>query len=412
MALVAYALTTVNKLLSFMGQVLPEEDLLRVHHPGTGVTSATVAVTATEITLVTNLGTDNVLFTANATTTAMAAAINALSGDWSATVISGRGASNPADLSLLSATSAFLIAAEQYLIGLNQFSYQQAINAATEMIERFTGRRFAQTVYEVKVSGTGRRELSLPEFPIILVSRVASGYREFLSVNNSSTDATQATAVVTATQLNLVVFGGANDSNASIVLSSSPTVAALITTINALGNGWTATIAPGLDGAILSTDLFEHDQRSALNQVLSLRGSEETLNNYEVDAKAGILLLTSGPDPSRFSGATAFGFFGRITPFELRPITARGSGPFWREGFLNYFVRYTAGYNSIPDDLEFFGNQVAANILRAGRRDTTLSSESLDGYSYSTKGEPPLTEEIKKGLVSYKTLVGVEFAAV
>lgn len=415
MALLAYALSTVDKLLSFMGgQILPEEDLFRVYHDGTGgATSATVQVFATQVQLVTNLGTSNVTFAANPTITDVVAAINALGGNrWVATAISGRGVANSSDLSVVSATSAYLIAAEQHLIGRNVLSYEQAVNAATEMIERFCGRRFALTTHEHKVSGSGRRELSLREHPISAVARVSSGFREYLSVLNSSTDATQATGQTIATALHLTVTGGVNASSSSLLFTTNVTIGALITAINALGNGWTATLSSGSNNAFLTADLFEHDPRSALNRALTLRAGEETINNFEVDKDAGVLLMSSGPDATRFSGATAFGFYGRITPFELRPITARGSGPLWREGFLNYFVRYTAGFSTIPADLEFFCNQVAANLLRAGKRDTALGAESLDGYSYSTKGEPPLTEEIRKGLFSYKNVVGVEFAAV
>ena len=55
----------------------------------------------------------------------------------------------------------------------------------------------------------------------------------------------------------------------------------------------------------------------------------------------------------------------------------------WERGQGNIRVAYSAGWLTVPDDLQFACNMLAANMIRMQPKGTDLASESLGSYSYS-----------------------------
>lgn len=415
MALLSYALTNVDGLLAYTGETLVAEELVSVYHDASAsATAATVAISGGTLSLVItgggNAGTDNIVLSTHATITALVAAINALAKGWVAAIVAGKGGADPTNLSAKALTSAYAQGAIQYLVGLNDLFLITAINAATELIERYCDRRFASTIYEHRYHGMNRRTINLRNYPVISVARVSVGSRKVMQITNASIDAEQALVSVDSDSMDFEVIGGASANTDSVSITNSTTLTNLIASINALGSNWSASLDGQADGAWLAANLYEFNGRQALNIFLDVLGAEESIDGYEVNAQAGILYRRSG-EHSRFTSISSIRG-PAFAPPELRPLTARSSGPVWPDGMFNIFVRYTAGFATIPDDLKFICEQVAANIMRMRKRDTGLASESIDGYSYSAKGDGPLTVEIKASLASHRLLAAIEFVEV
>jgi|GEM_PF-3366622 len=80
---------------------------------------------------------------------------------------------------------------------------------------------------------------------------------------------------------------------------------------------------------------------------------------------------------------------GRWTGFSslTGPADRRFTAPSWPVGFQNIAIAYTGGWadGSEPDDLLQALIEMTAILYREGKRDGTLSSETLGDYSYTIK---------------------------
>src|ERR1700734_1461013 len=59
------------------------------------------------------------------------------------------------------------------------------------------------------------------------------------------------------------------------------------------------------------------------------------------------------------------------------------SGSVWEHGQGNVQVIYSAGFSTVPDDLQYAANMLVANMIRMQPKGTDLASEGLGSYSYS-----------------------------
>jgi uncharacterized phiE125 gp8 family phage protein len=70
-------------------------------------------------------------------------------------------------------------------------------------------------------------------------------------------------------------------------------------------------------------------------------------------------------------------------------------------GFLNFEIQYTAGYATIPDDLDMVCREVVRDAYNLSKRDPTLKSESLGDYSYSLASQVELNDGQRERLAPY-----------
>ncbi len=379
-----------------MGRNMPVTDQLSVYVSVVIPTStaATVEVTATQIKLVlTNAGTFSRTMSSYATVTLLAAAITAAHADIQAQVV-GSGNSDPTELSLFPATNCLALANIQYLQGRNTEAYEQAIDSASDLIERHCNRTFAETDYRQGFHGNERPELQLRQWPVTALTRVSIGVQYGLEVKNTSTDAYDATVKCDGTNITLTLVGGANDSTASptTVALSSNTITELAVLITAEGNGWTASAYSTIVGSMLATELLNIPPRKCLTTTAYVPVPEESEDELYCDMATAIL---------RRNYAQAEWGFARPVRAVTRPYYPERSAMFW-PGNYNVIVSYTAGYATIPDDLAQICNEVAATMLRQGTRDTGLRGESASGYSYSSDGSVWLTEGAKERLQRWR----------
>lgn len=247
-----------------------------------------------------------------------------------------------------------LITRPRALSNLNDLSTSTAenrtvdllIRAVSEAIRHWCRRDFALANHDELYSGSGRLFLLLDNYPVVAVERVATSPMAVLSITNTSSTNQRATVQATSTGLTLVrVASGVTTTDTSVTWASNVTLNAVKTAVDALGNGWSATVASGY-GSWPSADL--RPIQGALNAKdirAELLLHVEERADYSVDADRGFLL--------------------------------RGSG--WSAGLGNYRVVYTAGYETVPEDVQEACAEWVAALFWQTKRDPGLSQEALTG---------------------------------
>jgi hypothetical protein len=394
MALSSNALTTVNSLRAYMRTSPNDVDMMAIYHDASAsATEATVQVLATGIRLIitggTNAGTQNILFADEATVTAVVAAIDALSEGWVVNALAGWGAVASTDLNTQAATDAYGSAATQYLRGTDTYNFEQQIDAASDMIEEYCSRTFASASYKHRFHGSGNPRLRLRHLPVTAVSRIALGTRAGLRVRNTTSDAQMATVQNDRTDLTFTIYGGTSDTRSSaqtVTLATYTTMADVITAIDALGNGWDAQTVGSTENAWKSADLLIFQPWNCLNSWIDLPVPDEWLDDYTLTGGNGI--IERGVSQQFFTGTRFLGgHYASVVYNPASPAMPHSPGghpgALWPYGSFNVYVEYTAGYSATPDSVEQACNKLAANLIRGGSHDGSLSSMSGPEFSES-----------------------------
>lgn len=408
MALLSDALSTVASLRRHMQTRQTEVDFLRLFRDSSGgATSATVQVTSAAVVLVTNLGTDTLTFAGNATLTAMTAAIDALSG-WTA-VAEGDGTLTSSDLRIIPAINCYLVANERYLRGLDNLLLEDGINQATEIIKSETNRNFKEATYRHAFNGSDRDTVIVREYPITDLLFVAVGRLQAATVEYSGSSALYATAEVTSTALVLRSNDTGGESTETITLSGE-TLSSLKTLVDAVSN-WTMSNLPSNGDTWDATQLLMTNGRiNALQQAGRIELPNILETDYFADLFTGIIhrgrqFVPGGVDSSmrvaKGSPSHAYQWLGQPS-----------IPPYFPRGQFNIIVSYKAGYATIPDGLVRLCNELAANLIRSGRRDGTLVSESMSGHAWSASLEGPLSEQWRERLMKWENPAAPEFMEV
>ena len=226
------------------------------------------------------------------------------------------------------------------------------LDAASAMFERLTHRIFAQADYSERYDGGDNQHLLLRQYPIISINRVAVCRSEAIRIWNSDRDTNQRAAVsVTSTGLTLKRMASGVASSSSLAFATYVTIASLADAINLLGNGWAAQVQ-GDFGKYPTAWLYY--QQGAMNARdgggASLLMFDEEISEYEIDAAAGILSLVNGEG--------------------------------WTCGANSVLVDSTAGYATIPDDIQEAVASMTATLWSQGSRDPELRREKLGDYEW------------------------------
>jgi len=303
--------------------------------------------------------------------TELVAYINASVTDWNAGLICN-GSATSADLVVTGAVSAKGTANKQTLLIVDNYLLTELINRASDLINRYCGRILKTTTYsDESYYGSGSCRLFLDQYPVSVVSRLASGRSNSFSITNTSTDADYCTVEVTASKMRLVVSGGTNADDSELTLATYTSIDLLLAAITALGKGWSMTT--------LATDT-------------SYRGASELLSRPSMYVDTVTSAYIETPD--------AF-----YTEYKLiSPETGRNYGAIEKPGaFLTgteYFVTYTAGYTTIPYSLEMACLELIKYKYDQKDKDSGLKSEKIGNvYAYENFSladiKNGLTEELK-----------------
>ena len=223
------------------------------------------------------------------------------------------------------------------------------IASGTNAIQQFCNRIFVDDTYREFYDGDGGSEVALHQFPVINVKMLGIGRQDAFMIKNSSSDAYHAFVSINATEIQLVVQGGTNADDSSLTLSSYTTLTALFAAITALDKGWGITSNDILAVWSAIELLPTGKGLRCLDEYASPQLPEEPSADFVTDTTAGIIKL--------------FGRFPR--------------------GFENVVVRYVAGYETIPADLEQICIDLVKSYYDKRKVSAALKGEKIGDYAYT-----------------------------
>tara|TARA_R110000824_G_scaffold13220_1_gene57523 strand:+ start:9366 stop:10235 length:870 start_codon:yes stop_codon:yes gene_type:complete len=255
----------------------------------------------------------------------------------------------------------------------------ELLDAATNRIEEFCQRTFVSATYKQFISGSGEGTLSLPNFPVTAIRRLGWERKNAISVDASTSTDLRATVEVQNDQIVLKRWDSVGaETETSIAFADYLTTALMATQITTI-TGWTATA----DATVLCDELMRQGGQDALSSSAQLYYLKSTDADYRVDEDSGRVDLISAQSET--------GWY----PFEPNAFP-RGSH--------NIFVDYTAGYAqaSVPMALQEICFEIVSSAYHGGKHDPTVASESLDGYSYSTRNALELRDDQMRRMYQYR----------
>jgi hypothetical protein len=247
-----------------------------------------------------------------------------------------------------------LITRARALYNLNNLSTSAAENTTLDAliagvsaaIERWCGRNFVSTQYDEIYDGRGQRELVLQHFPLISVDRVAHQPTAVLRVQNTSASVQRSTVQVTSTGLALARVAAGVSATDTLNFAGNVTLTALATAINALGNGWSASLASDEFANRASADLRAlQGALAAKDAPAELKIHLLELTDFDIDSARGLLLRANC----------------------------------WHGGSQHWRLIYTAGYAAVPDDVQEACAQWVAALFWQTKRDPGLAHETTPG---------------------------------
>jgi len=259
---------------------------------------------------------------------------------------------------------------------------EKCIDRATAIIESHCDRKLKARTFHEFLMPFGDRTVKTEEFPIVSIDTIAFGSQISFSIS-SDTAATDVVATVgfdgSTLRLYKVASNGTETTD-TLAASSFATTSAIVNQINSSISGWSATLTKNA----YTRSLYRFGGRGVIDAHARLEFPRDNVSEYRVDFETGRIHITA----DRFPG--------------IREDDARANR--FPAGFFPVFVQYTAGFETIPDDLEQVALELSGDIFRERLQDRTLAQESIGDYSYTQAVIADLiTERISK-LDHYKEI--------
>lgn len=296
-----------------------------------------------------------------------------------------------------------------YLADLNLTGNQQAaipslITSASASVRAFCGRAFSPVQFdELYTVDAPDSSISLRQYPIISVDRVATDPTSILSILNTDPNATRATASLatsgdsitgyTVTGLTLSRWSSGSRIDTPVAFTGGMTAAGLAAAIVAAGGYWTATPTKGLE--LWPVADIRPPQGPYPCFTAGSSGGAPTSSSFFVhrtdlwtglDERLGAVILNGNP-----SGSVDSPRWGPAWTGEVNDVQAYG-------GRLGVRVVYTAGFATIPPDVQMHVAEAVKANLERFRTDATLKSESDGVLSWSAGELLPLPRSVVLGL--------------
>ena len=235
---------------------------------------------------------------------------------------------------------------------------EAAIDRATSRIESYLERNIKERSYAEWRSGAGVDTIRLHQWPVTTVTSVFSG------------------------NIAVMVIGAkGNNLRASIAVNQETPTPAVVATYTDISGATTATTIPFATYPTVSDVAAQIGATGAYNATVT-----KNLRAVQMRPRAGAdcvlasMTLYGADTPSEFTYDYERG---RLTIdrswFAYWPLQ-KGIMPNVAKSIL---IEYTAGYATVPDDIEQAAIEVASMLYRDRRRDGNLQSEGLGDYNYS-----------------------------
>lgn len=256
---------------------------------------------------------------------------------------------------------------------------QTLVTAVSKAIQRYCRRDFVQCVYDELYNGTGAGRLFLRQYPVQSVQAVRHRPTTVLKITNTTGSTNQQARVsVTSTGLTLTrVASGVSSSDSSVTFAGNVTLNAVATAVNALGNGWSAQVVGDyalwpsadlwcLNGNKTDTELNAMAGQGALNAAnntyAELKMHTYELSGYQIDQRRGWVL--------------------RAIPY-TDPELLHPEDLIWPEGVNNFRIQYTAGYGTIPEDVQEACTELVVSFFKSFDQNQLFVRESIPGQSHT-----------------------------
>jgi hypothetical protein len=282
------------------------------------------------------------------------------------------------------------------------------ITAATAAINRWCRRFFAANSYDELYDTDGTGSLLLLNYPVLAITRMAMDPVNVLTIQQTQGTSTLARATVATTRapgadwpaastgvILTRVVNGVSTVDATLLWATYPSIAQLAAAVNAVGNGWAATVQ-GSYGIWSSADINPiQGVYSAFNSGAQLTIHTTELTNYNLVAERGEVIFS---DSLSNSGSTIGGWIGySFGPQDLLP------GLNVPRGLQNCRIQYVAGFNVVPGDVQQACALLVANMF-AGQPGAVgeLTAETLGDYSYTKDLHYQLPHHVRTLLAPYR----------
>lgn len=338
---------------------------------------------------------------------------------WYGTTFGADIPSNPSPIDLITSTYAnqVLTAGGVTLTGPQAAILPNLITSASREIARYCNRLFPLTTYtEILTPEGGRQDRGEPAsaklsaFPVQSVTSVMCGRSGVLTIKNTDTATNQFAQVAFAVTgdveyLDLAYTGLTLSRTASgvtaadtVTFAANVTLAALATAINAIGGGWSATVQASY-GLYPSASLVGvREPKNALSNGARLDLFTQPASSYDVDRQAGILRCYGNGWGSGLGGFG--GGYGDVWGDSLDGVGGYGGTLGWGQ----YQCTYTAGWSSIPEQLQLVCAEAVKIMFARLDGDPSLKSESADKYTWAAKDSlANLSEDSMRTLMYYKS---------
>jgi hypothetical protein len=219
--------------------------------------------------------------------------------------------------------------------------------------------------YTERYDGTGDQYLLLDNYPIISLDLLSIGTDDVISIKNTTTYG-YATVSVSST----VVTLNLNGTSSTLALATYTTMTTLVNAINALSSsGWTASLMSSSYASYPSSLLLEKMGLNCINSAyIYLPMPDDGEDNFEVYPNEGKIQFYAG----------------------------------FPQGHRNVYVKYTAGYATIPDDVKVAVLILIKNLYqRRSEESFGMQSYSVTGISVSFE-QDPMPMQAKYLLAQYR----------
>jgi hypothetical protein len=281
------------------------------------------------------------------------------------------------------------------------------ITACSRAIMRYCKRAFASDTYDELYSGRAERQIFLRNYPLQSVQSVRYRPVTVLKVTNTLVNTPQARVEVLSTGLRLtrVTSGSKVTVTSGLDFASNTTLTALVSAVNAVGSSWSAQVVadyaqwPSIDLYCPNGSTTDPGNNAGQGAIQCVAGSqaELKLHTYELagfqinERQGGLLRAIPYTDPEL------------LHPQDL----------IWPIGVNNFRIQYTAGYATIPEDLQEACAEWVSTLYNLTLRDPALAQQvpasgTSSGWTpvFSGRyGPPPWVRQLLSGYRSHCILV-------
>jgi len=237
---------------------------------------------------------------------------------------------------------------------------ESSVDRATAVVESYLDREVKSRTQREFIDPEGQRTIVTNHHPITAIKTIAFGVSDAITLTLDDSSDVLATVENDGSSLKFQrINSSGSATSASLAFSSYQTTSQLVTQINSSVSGFSASLVKNA----YSYSLHRFGGRGMIEATLNLTYTRDNISEYRVEFATGRIHMLSDRFPTYRSEYDFTNHF---------PST-----------FQSVFVEYTAGFATVPDDIEQATIEIAADMYRARKEDQTKGSESLGDYSYS-----------------------------